>query len=1229
MTERSTERGLGLFTLIWFGQVISNLGTGLTGFALGVKVFQETGSITRFALIGLSVVVPGLLLSPLAGVLADRLDRRKILIFCNVGAAAANLLLYGLIRSGRLELWHIYPVILISSSCMAFVWPTFAAAITVLVDKAHYARASGMNQMGGSVAQVLAPVLAGLLLEPLGLGGIVLINFASYLFAACVLLMVRFPRPAESEEGRRARGTVRQQTGHGWAFIRERPGLLRLLLLFAGLNFTVGLLTVLLTPLVLGFASPRTLGLVLTVASSGTLVGSLWMSVWGGPERRVRLVLKIVLAMGGLALLIGLQPSATLIALVAFLFMAGFPIATGAAQAIWQSKVPADLQGRVFAVRRMVAGLSSPLALVIAGPLTDFFFEPWMQPGGLLASSAGRLLGTGPGRGIALLMMVAGALLWIVALLASASRSLRTLEADLPDAEESGAAAETSRRGGRRETFAGAGRAQAGVLLTVLAMAVALAVWTSRPPRPLPATAAPEAFSADRALQHLDSIADRPRPTGSTAAAEVRDYLAEQLESLGLEVEVQNAAATREVSALGLSQKVRVENVVGRLAGQSREGAVLLVAHYDSGVNTNGASDNGAAVSSLLETARALRASGEILARDVLFLFTDAEEIGLHGARWFARTHPWAANVGVVVNFEARGRGGPVILFQVGAEAGTWVPRLARAVSEPRGSSVFGEVYRRLPNDTDFTVFQEVGWAGFNLAWIEGLSHYHSRLDQIDTVSAASVQHQGTYALELARGLASIAPDAEPGNGSTPAYFDLLGRWMVWYPSALGYPLLLLALVGLGVALRAGFAQRLLTPLGIAQGFLSLFGSLVTIPVVISLLWLALRDGLGIPVLLGGTGADGLFLAAFATLGLVLWLRLETFSRTFASGLDLTAGALLAWALLALLFSGIWFPVEAQYLVVWPLLAALPAFLLLCRARASAVPLVASLALGAVVVLVLWVPSLVAFFFGLQSLAEVSGVALLPGILVAGLLRPHFELITSRLRALGPIVLVLGVGLLLLAARQGAAGPDGSGERLRTSSVLYAYDADQDHASWFSYDALPSPWGQSFGLQQGQRESFHTFLPPARRDWLVAEAPVVALPAPEVQLVARNPSGGREEVELLLRAGEGAVARLLWLEPASEALSLDIAGTAVALPATESGRPWIVQEIPIEAREQRIFARGRGNEPLRLVVVEQHEGLPDLAGISTRPSNELTRPFLSVTRSDVSLVRRSFSLSSN
>ncbi len=442
MTDFFKTRWMRVFSVIWFGQLISTVGSGLTGFALGVWIYQQTGSVTLFAVNIFAFTLPSLLVSPFAGALADRWDRRWVMLLSDTGAGLSTLSVLLLLQAGSLEIWHIYVATAVMSAFNAFQWPAYSAATTMLVPREHLGRAGGMVQIGEAISQLLSPAIAGGLFVTAGLRGVILADFATYLVAVSTLLLVQIPRPERTEAGAEGRGSLLKEAAYGWKYITARRGLFGLLIYLAVTNFLWGMLGVLIQPMILDMASPEVLGYVASFVGIGMLVGTLVMSAWGGPRRRVIGIIGFGAIAGFFLLLLGLRPSIPLIAAAGFGAMFCIPILNGSSQALWQSKVAPDVQGRVFAVRRMIAQAASPLAILMAGPLADRVFEPLLQAGGPLSASLGQMLGVGPGRGTGLLFVVLGVVDILAGGVAYLYGPVRRVEEELPDVEVKEAAPE-------------------------------------------------------------------------------------------------------------------------------------------------------------------------------------------------------------------------------------------------------------------------------------------------------------------------------------------------------------------------------------------------------------------------------------------------------------------------------------------------------------------------------------------------------------------------------------------------------------------------------------------------------------------------------------------------------------------------------------------------------------------------------------------------------------------
>ncbi|MBW4510728.1 MAG: MFS transporter [Scytonematopsis contorta HA4267-MV1] len=433
MTKHPKNTGMQIFTFIWIGQIISLIGSQLSNFALGVWVYQKTGSVTQFSLISLFTSLPIVLISPVAGTLIDQFPRRWVMVFSDLGAGITTGIIAFLLANGDLTFWHICICVGISSCFSAIQWPAYTSASSLLVQQEDLARANGMLQIGEAIGSLVAPMLGGLLLLFFDINGIIFIDFASFIFAFSILLLVPFPK--QYIDRHRAEKTPWfKEASYGLVYLFKRRGLFALLLFFAINNFLVAIVQILITPLVLSFGSATDLGTILTLGGVGMLTSSVIISTM---KTRLHLILSIFTfkLLGGISIIcVGFYKHIPLLALTAFLFFFGLPIINSSSQIIFQKKIPCNVQGRVFATIGAISNGSQPFAYTFAGPLADKIFEPLMTLNGLLAESIGKIIGVGQGRGIALMFIVIGILTILVTIIAYQYKPLRLLEKRLPDA---------------------------------------------------------------------------------------------------------------------------------------------------------------------------------------------------------------------------------------------------------------------------------------------------------------------------------------------------------------------------------------------------------------------------------------------------------------------------------------------------------------------------------------------------------------------------------------------------------------------------------------------------------------------------------------------------------------------------------------------------------------------------------------------------------------------------
>jgi MFS family permease len=432
------------FTIVWLGQIVSLLGTGMTNFALAFWLFEQTGKATTLTLAMFFFIAPSILLSPLAGALVDRSNRKVIIVLSDLAAGVTTLALVFLLTTDSLQIWHIYVANVVAGAFNSLQFPAFGAAVTMMIPKQHYARASGMMSLADAASGILAPVFAGALLGVVGLQGIMLLDVVTFVVAIAAILVVAIPQPERTAEGVAGQGSLWQESLYGFRYIWRRPSLLGLQLVFFALNFLAMFGLAVLVPMILARTGNNELALasVQSIGAIGGVAGGLLLSTWGGPRRKVHGVL-IGMFLGSLLgeFVMGVGQTVPVWAFGAFMSHFFIPIINGSNQAIWQAKVAPDVQGRVFSVRRLIAQVTAPVAVVIAGPLADNLFEPAMQSSGAWSDMFGWLVGTGPGAGMGLMLVLAGVFGAAVGLAGYLFPAIRDAETILPDHEAAAQAA--------------------------------------------------------------------------------------------------------------------------------------------------------------------------------------------------------------------------------------------------------------------------------------------------------------------------------------------------------------------------------------------------------------------------------------------------------------------------------------------------------------------------------------------------------------------------------------------------------------------------------------------------------------------------------------------------------------------------------------------------------------------------------------------------------------------
>lgn len=427
-----TRQTLRTFYILIATQVFSLIGSEMTSFALGIWVFTETGSATPLGLVAFFATLPRIIAPSFAGVLADRWDRRHVMMLADAGQALGTCALMLSFLTDHFALWQLYVVAAFQATFGLFQGPAFQASVTMLVPDSQRDRANALQQVTGPAAGMVAPTLAGMVFGLVGVAGVMAIDLITFLVAIGVVLSVRIPRPPQSAEGRAARGTFWREAQVGFRYLWSRRPLFVMLLAATAVNFCFSLVGPLFTPYILSLtASEATLGLLMSLMSAGAIAGGVIMGVWGGTRPRIHTVMGGIVITGALLSVFGVARSSLALGLVMPLMMLPLPMVNAAFDSVMQVKTPPDLQGRVFSAVTQLAMLASPIAFMFSGMLADHVFEPAV--GGSWWGVVEPLLGAQKGAGIGLIAVLTGLVIVAVTLAFYSMPSVRHLEANLPD----------------------------------------------------------------------------------------------------------------------------------------------------------------------------------------------------------------------------------------------------------------------------------------------------------------------------------------------------------------------------------------------------------------------------------------------------------------------------------------------------------------------------------------------------------------------------------------------------------------------------------------------------------------------------------------------------------------------------------------------------------------------------------------------------------------------------
>ena len=413
------------FLMIWSGELISSIGSGMTAFALSVYVYQTTGSATYVSLITLLAYLPTVLLSPLGGVLADRYDRRLLMIIGDLFSGLGLAYVLWNIQTGSGSMLPICIGVTFNAVFVALLEPSFRATITELLTEEEYARASGMVQIAGNAKFLISPALAGILLAVADIRLILLIDIGTFLITVTTVEIVR---KSVGKAVKTERQSIGREMRLGFAEINKSKGIRILIILMSFVCFFVGILQTLTSPMVLAVSNAETVGIMESLCAVGMLLGSVFIGILG-IKKNFSTVLCVAGILSGIFIaLTGVNKSIFVTGAGIFLFFLALPFMNTSADVLIRKNIPNELQGRVWGIISLLSQTGTVLAYALSGVLADYVFEPLLSDNGVLSDSIGALIGTGTGRGIGFMLILSGICIIPAAFAIGRSRSIRSLQ---------------------------------------------------------------------------------------------------------------------------------------------------------------------------------------------------------------------------------------------------------------------------------------------------------------------------------------------------------------------------------------------------------------------------------------------------------------------------------------------------------------------------------------------------------------------------------------------------------------------------------------------------------------------------------------------------------------------------------------------------------------------------------------------------------------------------------
>lgn len=428
--------GMQVFSIMWFGQLISIMGTSMTRYGLMLWAYEQNGKATTLSLLLFFSFLPYILLSPLAGAIVDKFDRKKIMIISDALTGFVTVFLLIMFILGKIELWQLFLAEGLSGIFEAFQIPAYSSSITMLVPKEKYGKTSGMNSLSTNLSKIIAPIFAGLLMICIGIKGIMVIDIFTFVFAVSTLMVVSIPKPIKKIEKHSVKNTILEDIKFGLKYLVSKKGLLYLLIIFTLINLLATITYFGILPAMV-LARTQNDKLILAIIQSaigvGGVVGSIIISIWGIPTRKVKTIFLSCLGSFLLGdIFLGIKASTYIWIIGGFMSAFFLPFLMASENALWRSKVEPSIQGRVFSLKAMIQISTMPIGFIIGGLLADYVFEPAMMYNSFLKNFS-FLVGEGKGSGMGLMFIINGILGSAICLFSLFIKDVRNVERDIPD----------------------------------------------------------------------------------------------------------------------------------------------------------------------------------------------------------------------------------------------------------------------------------------------------------------------------------------------------------------------------------------------------------------------------------------------------------------------------------------------------------------------------------------------------------------------------------------------------------------------------------------------------------------------------------------------------------------------------------------------------------------------------------------------------------------------------